>query len=163
MKLNSARISLYFTVCLFMLYAVCAFILAIFGARVYERSVVVAEESFNMRTSIVYVTEKIRQGYEQGAISFSTVGEHEAIVLSSEFNDMVFETWIYYDNGYLCEANVIEHLEVLPGTGQQIMPIDGFEVFLAEHGILEIRIEDVKGNVFHSLIDTGNALEGQNE
>lgn len=123
-----------FTVLLLCIFALAAIFVAVLGAKVYANSAEKLQANFDTRTSIVYLSEKIRtcpgDDYDVRELNGT-----KALVLSQEINGTTYESWIYVHNEELCEAVVTAG--DTPGTagGQQIMPLASLDAELTDGGI----------------------------
>ncbi len=143
---------IFFVLSLFCLYTLSSLFLSVIGANIYERNVDVSETNYNIRTSALYLTEKARQSETAGSIRVDRFGETDALVLSREVSEQIFETWIYVDDGHLCEVLVPAGTEVIPGIGQKIMPLARIDLALSDVNLLEIGVTDVKDNFYESRV-----------
>ncbi len=152
MQYRGSKLGIIFTLMLFSVYTFSALFLAIIGVDVYERNVQSSNENYNIRTSVLYLTEKIRQNETNGTVRIDDTYSSQAIVLSQEINEKIYETWVYIENGYLCEVLVPEGYEVAENSGQQIMPMSEFKFSLEENGLLNIEVLDEDGNHYSTSI-----------
>lgn len=141
-----------FVLSLFCVFAVLALFVVVLGADVYKGISGHMSENYNARTSVTYVTEKIRQNDYQGYVSIDEVGQESALVITQEIEDNVYETWIYVANGELKEIMVNQGDEVRVGDGQTIMSLKSMELERQENGLVQVRVEDMDGNGFSSAV-----------
>ncbi len=152
MNQRKGKLALIFTLALFAVYTFSALFLAIIGVDVYEKNVESSNENYNIRTSVLYLTEKIRQNEMNGMVRVDELHSSQAIVLSQEINELIYETWVYVENGYLCEVLVPEGYEVMENTGQEIMPMSGLEFEMNSEGLLSLSVLDEDGNSYNAII-----------
>ncbi len=152
MRHRSGKLGIIFTLMLFSIYTFSALFLAIVGVDVYERNIQSSNANYNIRTSVLYLTEKIRQNEVEGTVRVDEMYSSEAIVLSQEINESIYETWVYVENGYLCEVLVPAGFEVMENSGQKIMPMANFSFSLEENGLLNIEVLDEDGNTYSTSI-----------
>ncbi len=146
-KKHSAEII--FVLSLFLIYTFCALLLSVMGANVYSKNVDDSEKNYNMRTSLLYITEKVRQNESIGNISVGTALGNDALVLSRTIDETVYNTWIYFEDGNLCEVIVPSNLEIVPNMGQKIMSVSAME-FEINDSLLSVIITDENQNQFSS-------------
>ncbi len=152
MNQRKGKLALIFTVMLFAVYTFSALFLAVIGVDVYDKNVESSNQNYNVRTSVLYLTEKIRQNEMNGMVRLDELHSSQAIVLSQEINELIYETWVYVENGYLCEVLVPEGYEVMENTGQEIMPMAGFEFEISDEGLLNVSVLDEDGNSYNAII-----------
>jgi hypothetical protein len=138
-----------FTIMLLGLFAITAISVALLGAQVYARTAENLQANFGTRTSIIYLSEKIRAC--QGEISVRDIGEEKALVLDEETDGQVYESWIYILDDSLYEAVVRQGSLVLPSAGQKIMPLESFEMALDGDGV-RISVETDSGQILSTFI-----------
>jgi len=116
------------TVVLIALFAIAALVLLSAGMQVYKNVVLASNENFELRTSLSYVATKIRQYDAQGCVDVRSYDGTQALVLSEEFDGDIYNTLIYFKNGYLCELTQIEGYEPDLEFGFETLEIDGFDI-----------------------------------
>ena len=143
-------INMMFTILLLGIFALTAIFVAVMGAKVYANSADNLRANFDTRTSIIYLSEKIRTSagdeYDVRQIEGKT-----AIVLTEKLGDYVFESWIFVNNDRLCEITVMQGDTVLPGVAQQIMDLKSLDAQLKNGGI-EITVVTVAGDTNTTFI-----------
>ena len=76
-----------FVLTLFFVFAISTLFLVIIGANVYKKTVDNMTINYNTRTAYAYLTEKIRQNDQEGAIEIGTLEGNPAIILTEEIDD----------------------------------------------------------------------------
>ncbi|MEG1774341.1 MAG: DUF4860 domain-containing protein, partial [Oscillospiraceae bacterium] len=100
---KSHAMDLLFTLALFAVFAATLLMVVTIGADVYKRIADSMEKNFDLRTSLSYVAEKIRQNDTQDAVSIGTLGEGQALILEQSIGGTAYRTYIYYEDGALRE------------------------------------------------------------
>ncbi|NCB50557.1 MAG: DUF4860 domain-containing protein [Clostridia bacterium] len=118
------------------LFLVCVFAASLFftlasGARIYKDVSAVMEEQYTSRTALGYVTAKLHQSDAAGCVSLETLGEVPALVISEEFDGVLYKTFVYCWDGYITE--------LFCPASEPLLPSDGLPVIAAEK--LEFSIE----------------------
>ncbi len=121
-------VDILFVLTLFFVFALSALTLVVLGANVYRSTVDHMDESFTDRTSYAYITQKLRQNDEAGALSFADFGGHDACVFTQEINNTIYNTYIYEYDGYLCELLARADMDMEPAAGTRILELDSFEI-----------------------------------
>ena len=116
------------TVVLIALFAISALVLLSAGMQVYKNVVLASNENFELRTSLSYVATKIRQYDVSGCVDVRNYGGINTLVLSEEYEGDIYNTLIYFKNGYLCELTQIEGYEPDFEFGFETMEIDEFGI-----------------------------------
>ncbi len=152
MQQRKFSVDIVFVFMLFCVFTLSALFLSVIGADVYARNVDASEGNYNIRTSILYLTEKVRQNEKAGYIRTDTANGEGAIVLTEVYDDVEYETWIYIEDGYLCEVFMGSGMAVSPGIGQKIMPLESLAVDIDDNNLLTLSITDEKGRMYSSNV-----------
>ena len=143
-------INMMFTILLLGIFALTAIFVAVMGATVYANSAEKLHANFDARTSIVYLSEKIRTSAGDN-YDVREVDGNTALVLTEKIGDVVFESWIFVNNDRLCEITIIQGGTVVPGVAQQIMNLKALDAQLKNGGI-EITVVTVADDVTSTFI-----------
>lgn len=100
---NSGRTELLFSMLLLFVFLLCSIFTVLIGSRVYENIRARDNESFYRDTALSYVVNKVRQADETGAVEVRDEGDTSVLVLTSQINGSLYETWIYTLDGTLRE------------------------------------------------------------
>lgn len=100
---NSGRTELLFSMLLLFVFLLCSMFTVLIGSRVYENIRARDNESFYRDTALSYVVNKVRQADETGAVEVRDEGDTSVLVLTSQINGSLYETWIYTLDGTLRE------------------------------------------------------------
>ena len=137
---RSKKIDSVFVVALFTMFAITAFLLILIGAKQYRYTADSMDANYEMRTVNSYLTEKIRQNDSGAGAYISTIEGVPALTLQTTENDVTYLTYIYYHNNALREIVVTESSVFSLDSGQEIMPISGFQAELSDSDLLKITI-----------------------
>ena len=133
-----------FALALFGIFAVCAMLLILLGARVYEK---VSSNMNKMDAPVIlsYVTEKLRSCNDVSEVALEADG-HQLILKEDTLNGD-YETWIYVEDGCLKEALIQEGREPIANAGNVIAPVQEFLVNMTTQKMLMIQVKDAEGNL----------------
>ncbi len=145
-------IDILFTLALFLAFAVLALFVVVLGANAYNDISLSSEENYNIRSSFVYLTEKIRQGDAYGSVDVTSLAGSDALVLSQEINNDVYQTWIYLYGGKLNEIFIREGTAFTPESGQEIMDLTGFDIEALSGRLYRMTLMDARGDKYDSLV-----------
>lgn len=98
------------------------------GVHVYKNIVEHNAENFRLRTSLSYVTTKVRQFDQNGRIEVKEEDGVPMLCLKEELDSGSFTTMIYCYKGNLMELFHEDGLEYKLADGFEIMELDGFDV-----------------------------------
>lgn len=134
-----------FALILLCIFAVGSLLLVVLGANVYKNISQNVDSNFQFRTTLSYITTKVRQNDDMNSIKVVEKQGASALVLESFDGVEASETWIYEYEGSLCEVYVSKGTEFSLEDGLAIIPSYGLEMVL-EEDILTITVADHEGN-----------------
>ena len=143
-------VNMMFTILLLGIFALAAIFVAVMGAKVYANSADKMQANFDTRTSIVYLSEKIRTCPGDN-YSVRDIAGNTALVLTEQVGENVYESWIFVQNDRLSEVTVRKGDEVYPNTAQQIMDLRSLDAVVRDGGI-ELTVVTVAGDVNSTFI-----------
>lgn len=143
-KLGTRRhaVDILFTLALFCVLAASSILVMVMGVHVYQGIAQRMSTNFDLRTSLTYISTKLRQNDTAGAIYVTDFGGQEALALDQTVGDSVYRTLIYQYNGSLCELFAAKDVECLPEDGQPIMDIERFTFTNAGEGLIRLSVLD---------------------
>ena len=144
-KTHAQMVDLLFTLALFCVFAASSLMVVIIGANVYKGTVSSMNGNFNLRTSLSYVAQKVRQNDLMGGVRLEQFGEGNALVLEQELEGETYQTWIYYDSGAIRELFVAEGADMSPADGEEIMRAGGFTAEQAGESLYRFTVTDESG------------------
>ncbi len=143
-----------FVLALFVVFTFSALMLVTIGAEVYRHTVDDMDSNYETRTSIAYLTEKIRQNDNAAAnICISTLAEQPVLTFSQYINEETYCTYLYMHEGYLKELFIKPDSYVgdnVLAAGQNIMELKSFTVEQVSDNLLSIQITTTN-NEFHEI------------
>ena len=129
MNRNPARkhsTDILFVLVLFLVFTSSALAVILLGARVYQSTSSRMESNYNVRTALAYVSEKIRQNDESGAVSLCELDGIPALTLSQRMEDTSYITYLYFQDGALKELLTEASREVSAEQGTAIISLKSF-------------------------------------
>lgn len=151
MKRNTHIVDIIFILSLFCIFTASALLVVLMGADVYQGITKDMDHNYSSRSSISYVTEKIRQHDSKGQVFVGKLEGEPALILTQNYNNEVYETWIYRDGNHLKEIMVAAGTTVNPGDGQELMEVSDFQLEAADQSI-RIAAADEGGKWSESLV-----------
>ena len=136
-----------FPALLFFVYLLCTIFTILIGSRVYENIRERDNVSFHTNTALAYMTNKVRQGDTANAVSIREDNGCQILVLTSDYDGVLFETWIYQMDGALWELFTQKDSGVDVYSGQMVMECEpvSFSLETNEHGntLLTVTLDDI--------------------
>ena len=116
-----------FILAVFTFFAVCSLFVVLFGANVYHKVVSELDGNSEVRTSISYVSNKVRAA-DARDVTVQTVNGHQMLVIGSQYDGKKYSTCIYQYQGSLYELFTGAEIQPVLGNGDKITPLSGFTV-----------------------------------
>lgn len=135
---------------LLILLGISAFTLSMAGADSYKNLNSFRDKSSSVRIAMAYSEMKIHQYDTAGVLSVEPhpVTGKSALVIRETVEGKNYETWIYYSDGYLREALVLEGQTPTDEFGFEVAALDSYAVAEdgAKHGVsISAQSTDDKG------------------
>ena len=143
-----------FTAALLGLFAISAIFVVFFGARVYENINAGVNHNFTSRTAISYITEKLRQRDSEGTATITVINDINTIHLIKKTDEILENTYIYSDDGYLKEITLHDEGKPNLKQGIPIMELQKFDVKEIAGGVFSITVVDNEGNYDTAYMST---------
>jgi len=125
---------------LFFVYAGSALLLSVLGISAYSRTVSVLQEGFNERSGVLYIAQKVQQNDLAGGVTLGSYQGNDALVLIEQETGQGFETWIFIQDGYLCELMISSGDQIIPSAAQRIMPMKELKLSLSNDNLLSVSV-----------------------
>lgn len=145
-------VDLLFTLALFCVFAASSFFVVLIGANVYRSTVRGMNHNFNVRTSLSYVCEKVRQNDTAGAVRLDTLDSISALVLTQDYDGTAYETWIYPYNGSLMELFTQKGNAIDPSGGNPIMDVPSFTMEQLNGHLYRFSVTDEYGKTVSQMV-----------
>lgn len=155
-------IDILFVLSLFCVFAASSVLLILFGADIYKKTVHQMDSNYTSRTSIAYITEKIRQSDTADSIQITTQEGTQVLMLTNVINGIPYATSLYEYNGYLYELFARTDIELPLDAGQPVMELQQLSFSQISSNVLEIRFTDSTAEEqiiyvsMHSRMEAGN-------
>lgn len=141
------KIDSVFVLALITLFAATSFILVLIGAKQYRHITNTMNDNYEVRTTSSYIAEKIRQNDSASSLSVVMLEGIPALCIYSSEENITFMTYIYYYDNALRELMVTSTSVFDLSSGQEIIPIGGFNPSMVRPSLLRADITDTKGNI----------------
>lgn len=144
-----------FVLALFGVFTVSALMLVTVGADVYRHTVEDMDSNYETRTSVAYITEKIRQNdislpkeHSQQSITIGTLADTPALILTQDIDGELYCTYLYLHDGYLKE--LFMKSDSYPGenasaAGQEILPLKDLSMEQPAPNVLSFQLTTTDG------------------
>lgn len=133
-------IDLIFPLLLLLLFCFCAFMVTLEGAGIYEQTTAGFQKNYTVRTACTYLQEKIRECGDASRVEVKEMDGRQVLILSDFYGEEMYASYIYLDQGTLKELFIKK--EEIPDldAGQELMPLDSFEIDRASDHLFRFRV-----------------------
>ena len=135
-------IDLLFVLSLFCVFAVSSVVLILFGADIYNKTVSSMNDNYASRTSVAYITEKIRQSDIYESVRIDDSLGYERLLMARNINGMEYATSLYEHNGYLYELFARTDIELPIDAGQQVIALTALDFEFVSDNLLKVSFCD---------------------
>lgn len=139
-------IDVLFVITLFCVFALSVIISTTLGARVYRNIVDDMDGNFNTRTSYTYIVNKIHQSDLNGFISVGTYEGVDALIISEEIDNIIYNTYLYCYDGSLRELFTRSDQSFDPSFGTELFKLESFSVSFISDTLLKFEFTPVSSD-----------------
>lgn len=139
-------IDLIFPIALLFVFATSSLVVLILAANIYASTTNQIQANDQNRTSLSYISQKMRQSDQNGGISVEDFEGVSCLTIRSTLDDKVYITYIYEYDGKLKELFINDGAKVSLDSGKDIMDIDSLSMHEKENGLFTFHSTDKKGN-----------------
>ncbi|XCP85596.1 DUF4860 domain-containing protein [Roseburia hominis] len=154
---------LLFTIALFCVFLISAIFVIVIGANVYRNAQKASDANYGRRTSLSYITEKIRQSDENGGISIGEMDDGTpALLITANYQGTAYTTYIYSSEGEMRELFVRNDTSADPQDGTGLIQDITLSFEDLGNSLLKITVTDKEGASSSVLAHPSSAGEGGN-
>ena len=159
-----------FPLAVFFVLAASSVAIVVLASGFYSRQVKTSSASYSGRTALAYVTEKMHQNDENGAIADGTFDGENALVIRQRYDEKDYVTYLYAYDGYLRELFIRDGTEAKASDGRKILATKDFEAKETSDGIFHLYCENVtpklengtsRGNFIWIVWEDGSISRGR--
>lgn len=129
----------------FGLFALCVLAVLLSGAQAYRRLAARDQAQYLQRTCAQYLATKVRQASGSAALSCTSFGDGDALLLSETVEGEAYTTLIYCSGGWLRELFTYDPASACPEDGEAVLEAQSLALAL-EDGLLTAKISDPQGD-----------------
>lgn len=145
LNMNSAPLDFIFILALLCVFAFGALMAVILGANTYKGIKDDMDSNFELRTPLSYISTKVRQNDDAGAVSIIQKEGIDALVLEKQDNGVACQTWIYEYDHSLYEVYIEKGAPFALEDGMSVIPSYGLD-FSLKGDLLKVSAKDHLGN-----------------
>ncbi len=121
-------IDLLFPIALFFVFALSALTLILLAARIYQSTTANSSLQYTSRTGLAYISEKIHQNDEDGAVYLGNFDGQDAVILEQKQGDTLYYTYIYAYDQNLKELFIKDGVAATAADGRTILEVEDFTI-----------------------------------
>ena len=145
-KREKSIVDILFILALFCAFLISALFIVLFGAKIYRSTVADMDTNFTSRTSLSYITEKMRQHDSVGGAKVTFIEDQPVLILNQENDGVNYCTYLFSHDGYLKEITAKEGFDFDFKSGQNILELSDFSVSEINDSLYQFCITDIDGN-----------------
>ena len=139
MKKRTHSIDVLFTMILFAIFFIMSVLLVMIGSNVYGNIVDRQESNDEIRTTLNYVAGKVKTCNVENGVDIETMEGTPVLTIKNDEGSYVVKTIIYFKDGYLREAAIMDGDQYNLGFGEEVIKTTGFSFeILKDKGILRL-------------------------
>lgn len=127
MKENRSPITQVLSLLCLTVFALCVLLVLLTAASVYRKLVDRGEETYSRRTTLQYLTTRVRQAE---TVTIGDLEGCEALVLEETIEGETYTTWVYRYDGWIRELYAVPGAKLPPNAGEAIVAADSFALQL---------------------------------
>lgn len=131
---RSGGMAFLFSMLLFLVFILCSVFTILIGSRVYTNIRARNDAAFYSDTALSYISNKVRQADCSGFVTVEDMDGLSVLVLTSEYDGILYDTWIYTKDGSLLELFSEKGSGLTTDDGLPIMDCGGVLFSLDEGG-----------------------------
>lgn len=147
-------IDLLFPILLWTVLLICSIFTIVLGIHFYQKSTERISSTYEVRTVLSYVREKIHQADTEAAVSLGFLDDTESLILKQHSGNQIYNTYIYAYENALFELTTLDGVTLSPKDGTKILDVDGFTIVEESPGIFTFSCTDTAGHVVSTTVAT---------
>lgn len=117
-----------FIMLLYLLIVMLSVMIISLGKNIYDNINEDRNTNYELRVSLSYIANKIRQSDKIGAVEIKKLHGDNAIVINEIYDEENYQTWIYFYDGAIYEMFTDEETTFDLSDGMKVVDIDSFNI-----------------------------------
>lgn len=143
---NQFSIQFIFIMLLFLIIVLLSVMIITLGKNVYSNINEDRASNYELRVSLSYIANKIRQADKENAVSLKDIEGTKAIVIKETYDGLKYETWIYYYDNSINEIFVDEGTLFELSDGMKVLEVESFNIIKMKDNLYKFSVENNKNN-----------------
>ncbi|MDD7208943.1 MAG: DUF4860 domain-containing protein [Lachnospiraceae bacterium] len=133
-------IDMVFPLIFILFFGCCTLFLVLAGAGVHEKTTEGLQKNYTVRTAGAYLQAKIREYSSKDQIEIMDKGDRQILALYETGEAEGYVTYIYLEDGKLCELFTKKGREIPLRAGQELTELSDFWIVMREEDLMEIHL-----------------------
>ena len=130
----------------FAVFGVSVLLVLLTGADVVKTLSERDQESYDRRTTMQYITTRVRQADEAGCVAVESIDGVDVLILREEIEGEHYETRVYCYDGYVRELFAFAEDEFFAGDGEAVLKAENLSLRM-EGQVITAELTDPTGQV----------------
>ena len=148
MKQKQHTIDVVFILSLFCVFTISCLAVLFFGSHIYQKTIQESQYTFQTRTTLNYIHEKMLQNQEKDHIDVIYQDDLDILVL----NDKQSKTYIYYDDHYLKEVTLAHDQEFQKNYGNNLLKIRQLDIEKVYDQVIKVEVKGTDGYQYQLFV-----------
>lgn len=135
---NNSSIDTIAVLLLYLLFSMLVIFTFVAGIKAYRSVRDRNNSNYSLRTTLQYVSNKVKSYQNRGAVSIGELNGKDALVIKEEIEGRTFNTYIYEDERRLYELFIEDNTQVDLSWGVEINKIERFDLEKLSDGLIKI-------------------------
>ena len=127
-KNKKSKLDTIFVMMVFMLFICCLLLVTLAFAKVYKKSAERINNRFESGTAVSFVMRNLQSFDKENSIAVKSIDERQVLCLYESIDNAEYVTYIYENDGMLCELFLQENFPFIADNGEVMLPCDSFEI-----------------------------------
>lgn len=143
---NRFSIQFIFVMFLFLIIVILSVMIITLGKNIYNNINDDRGSNYELRVSISYIANRIRQADKSNAVQIKELNGNSAVVIKESYDDCSYETWIYYYDNYIYEILIDEGDSFELTDGMKILEVEKFNILKLNSNLFEFSAKNKLGS-----------------
>ncbi|MPN49156.1 hypothetical protein SDC9_196770 [bioreactor metagenome] len=127
---------------LFLIIVMLSVMTIVMGKNIYSNINEDRKNNYELRVGLSYIANKIRQSDKNDAVVIKDINGTPAVVIKEIYDDLNYETWIYYYDNSIYELLTDEGSTFNLSDGMKIIEVHSFDIFKINDGLYKFSISN---------------------
>lgn len=139
---NQFSIQFIFIMLLFLIIVILSVMIITLGKDIYNNINDDRANNYELRVSLSYIANKIRQADKEYAVDIKDINGNPAVVIKETYDGLNYETWIYYYDNYINEILIDEGTLFNLSDGMKVIEVKNFNILKIKDNLFKFSIEN---------------------